>query len=79
MDGGTREQNYVAYQQAPINEAINPTAPPLAPHSGYQDKPPSYDEATSSKPNYPKQPGLPTKGDYDVPPEYAPGVQYVPG
>ena len=74
MEGGTREINYVAYQQAPINAVIIPSAPTVAPHSGIEDNPPSYDELTSGKPNHLTQPRLPTKCDYKVPPtQYAPG------
>ena len=63
----------------------NASAPPSlpAPYPEYQDAPPSYDEAVLGKPKptdgqgppgYPKQPGLPIKGEFNVP-----GTQFGPG
>jgi hypothetical protein len=68
----------VLYEGVEVDESNNPSAPPSlpAPYPGFQDAPPSYDEAVLGKskqsdgqgpPPYPNQPGLPIKGEFHVP------------
>ena len=68
----------VLYEGVAVDESNIPSAPPSlpAPYPGFQDAPPSYDEAVLGKakqsdgqgpPGYPIQPGLPIKGEFNVP------------
>jgi len=84
VQGSSGGQNNVVYEQAPTNELGVSLAPP---YPGYQDAPPSYDEAILGKEkeseegqsNYPRQPGLPFKSDYSVPvTQFGPGPSAQP-
>lgn len=80
----------VLYEGVAVDESNNPSAPSSlpAPYPGFQDAPPSYDEAVLGKskqsdgqgpPPYPNQPGLPIKGEFHVPvTQFGPGPPTQP-